>query len=166
MPITPFHFGPGAALHAAAPGQISFLAFGAANVLIDIEPGYYLLTHQFPLHRFCHTLIGATLIMVATLVLFGTASRLARYLPDLWHWKALTRRQIAWGAALGSYSHIVLDSVMHDDIRLAEAHQRLKSEQARIAGAGAGQPYMTGLKNRQSRHRGLERVGHGRNASR
>ncbi|MBI3381562.1 MAG: hypothetical protein HY019_06100 [Aquabacterium sp.] len=117
MPITPFHFGPGAALHAAAPGQISFLAFGAANVLIDIEPGYYLLTHQFPLHRFCHTLIGATLIMVATLVLFGTASRLARYLPDLWHWKALTRRQIAWGAALGSYSHIVLDSVMHDDIR-------------------------------------------------
>lgn len=73
MPITPFHFGPGAALHAAAPRQISFLAFGAANVLIDIEPGYYLLTHQFPLHRFCHTLIGATLIMAATLVLFGAA---------------------------------------------------------------------------------------------
>ena len=117
MPITPFHFGPGAALHAAAPGRISFLAFGAANVLIDIEPGFYLLTHQFPLHRFCHTLAGATLIMLATMALFALTIRMAHYLPDLWHWKALTRSQIAWGAALGSYSHIVLDGVMHDDIR-------------------------------------------------
>src|SRR5581483_7315107 len=44
MPITPFHFGPGAAIHAAAPRCVSFLAFCAANMLIDFEPLYYLLT--------------------------------------------------------------------------------------------------------------------------
>lgn len=52
MPITPFHFGPGAAIHALAPKQVSFLAFCVSNILIDIEPLYFMLTDQYPLHRF------------------------------------------------------------------------------------------------------------------
>ena len=43
MPITPFHFGPGAALHAISPRHVSFLAFCAANVLTDLESLYFLL---------------------------------------------------------------------------------------------------------------------------
>ena len=54
MPITPFHFGPGGVIHALAPKQVSFIAFCAANVLIDVEPLYFMLTHQYPLHRFFH----------------------------------------------------------------------------------------------------------------
>ena len=46
MPITPFHFGPGAALHALAPKHVSFLAFAAANVIIDVEPLYFMLAGQ------------------------------------------------------------------------------------------------------------------------
>ena len=64
MPITPFHFGPGAAIHVVAPRHVSFLAFCAANVLIDIEPLYYMLTHQDRLHRFFHTYVGASLVAV------------------------------------------------------------------------------------------------------
>ena len=37
MPFTPFHFGPGAALHALAPRHVSFMAFCGTNVLIDVE---------------------------------------------------------------------------------------------------------------------------------
>ena len=70
MPFTPFHFGPGAAIHAVAPKQVSFLAFCASNVLIDIEPLYFILTQQYPLHRFFHTYIGAFLIVGATVALF------------------------------------------------------------------------------------------------
>jgi hypothetical protein len=33
MPITPFHFGPGAAIHSLAPKRIRFAAFCAANCL-------------------------------------------------------------------------------------------------------------------------------------
>ena len=119
MPITPFHFGPGAAIHAVAPKHVSFLAFCAANVVIDIEPLYYMVTGQFPLHRFFHTYVGAAFILLATVALFFGAFRLARVmpLPNVFGWKQLTIRQIAVGAALGSYSHIVLDSVMHSDIR-------------------------------------------------
>jgi hypothetical protein len=36
----------GAAVHAVAPRYVSFLAFCAANVLIDMETLYFLLTNQ------------------------------------------------------------------------------------------------------------------------
>jgi membrane-bound metal-dependent hydrolase YbcI (DUF457 family) len=118
MPITPFHFGPGAAIHAVAPKHVSFLAFCAANVLIDIEPLYYMLTGQYPLHRFFHTYIGASIITLATALIFFAALKLAARcsLPDLLQWQSLSERAIWLGAAIGSYSHIVFDSVMHVDI--------------------------------------------------
>lgn len=118
MPITPFHFGPGAALHAIAPRQVSFVAFYAANVLIDTEPLYYMLTHQDRLHRFFHTYVGATLVAVAALTLFVACRWFARkfWLPNPSQWQALSLSAVAMGAAAGTYSHIVLDSIMHTDI--------------------------------------------------
>jgi membrane-bound metal-dependent hydrolase YbcI (DUF457 family) len=119
MPITPFHFGPGAALHSAAPRQISFLAFCAANVLVDVEPLYFMLTAQYPLHRFFHTFIGVSLVVAGTTTLFLAALKLAGSvrLPKLFGWQQLTRRQVIIGAALGGYSHILLDSLMHGDMQ-------------------------------------------------
>jgi len=118
MPITPFHFGTGATIHAIAPKHVSFLAFCSANVLIDIEPLYYMVTGQYPLHRFFHTYIGATVIMVATALIFFYALKLASRvrLPNLFKWQSLKPLPIWLGAAAGSYSHIMLDSVMHADI--------------------------------------------------
>lgn len=118
MPFTPFHFGPGAAVHALAPRHVSFLAFCAVNVLIDVEPLYFILTHQYPLHRFFHTYIGVSLIAVATLVLFVMARWFASrvWLPNLFKWQELGLVPVALGAAAGGYSHVVLDSLMHHDI--------------------------------------------------
>lgn len=118
MPITPFHFGPGAVIHAVAPKHVSFLAFCAANVLMDVEPLYYMVTGQFPLHRFFHTYIGATIVTVATALIFFAALRLALRLslPNVWQWQGLNVVPIWLGAATGSYSHIVFDSVMHADM--------------------------------------------------
>ena len=118
MPITPFHFGPAAIIHAVAPRHVSFLAFCAANVLIDVEPLYYMLHQQFPLHRFFHTYLGATGIWLSTtiLLLLLKLSTWFRF-PNPFNWQQLRLRAIVMGAALGSYTHIVLDSVMHDDIR-------------------------------------------------
>jgi len=115
MPITPFHFGPGAAIHAIAPQRVSFIAFCTANVLIDLEPLYYMSTGQFPLHRFFHTHIGATLIAIFTVGLFFAARSIR--LPNLFGWRGLSTASVAVGAALGSYTHVVFDSIMHSDIR-------------------------------------------------
>lgn len=119
MPFTPFHFGPGAALHALAPRKISFLAFCAANVIIDIEPGYYMLSMNPPLHRFFHTLIGATLVAAGSVLLYLACRRFAtrRWFPDLFAWKSLTLRPVVNGALLGAWSHILLDCMMHSEIR-------------------------------------------------
>ncbi len=119
MPFTPFHFGPGAAFYALAPRHVSFLAFCAANVLIDIEPLYFLLTDQYPLHRFFHTYVGATVIFASTVFLF-TLPQKSKYVTSVLHllrWQFPSLQKVATGTALGSYSHIVLDSLMHPDIR-------------------------------------------------
>ena len=118
MPITPFHFGPGAIVHVIAPKHVSFLAFCSANVLIDVEPLYYMVTGQHPLHRFFHTYIGATIIMILTAVTFLIALRMSSRVsfPNLFHWQSLKPFPVWLGAALGSYTHIVFDSVMHADI--------------------------------------------------
>jgi hypothetical protein len=118
MPITPFHFGPGALLHAVAPRHVSFLAFCVTNVLIDFESLYNLVNQRSPVHAFFHTYAGATLVALACVIAFAVLSRLsaALPLPDVLGWKQLSLRQVAIGATLGAYSHVALDSLMHRDI--------------------------------------------------
>ncbi len=113
MPVTPFHFGLGAALHGAAPRHVSFLAFCAANVLIDVESIWNLLQGHAHVHAFFHTCIGATLAGLATaaLCLRWRRWRLGQPLP------AVHRRSLVFGGLLGAWSHVMLDSVMHADVR-------------------------------------------------
>src|SRR5215212_4971268 len=103
MPVTPFHFGPGAALHAFAPRHFSFLAFCAANVLIDLESLYNLRTNTYPVHQFFHTYVGASLVLAATVCLFLAVRHIAHLLPNVFEWKTLTLPQVATGAAAGAY---------------------------------------------------------------
>jgi len=119
VPVTPFHFGPGAALHAVAPRQVSFLGFCAANVLIDCESLYNLVQRNYPVHAFFHTYVGASLMALVAILLFVAARRLADRisLPDLFRWKSLSVTSVTVGALLGAWSHVLLDSIMHADIR-------------------------------------------------
>ncbi|AKJ27160.1 hypothetical protein [Caldimonas brevitalea] len=119
MPITPFHFGPGALLQSVAPRHVSFLSFCAANVLIDLESLYNLVYRQHPVHAFFHTYLGATLVIAATGLLFLACQWFARrfWLPNLLGWRSLMHKQVLVGAALGAYTHAALDSVMHQDIQ-------------------------------------------------
>jgi len=126
MPITPFHLGPGAALKSVLGRRMSFAVFGLANGLIDLEPiANFVLTGD-PAHRFFHTLIGATIVVLVSVwpgrllcerLLRWWNSRLspaqARYLAVE---PAIGVGAAATGAALGAYSHVVLDSVMHVDV--------------------------------------------------
>jgi len=116
MPFTPFHFGPGAVLHAASPKRVSFLAFCATNIFVDFEPLYYIVTDQFPLHRFFHSYVGVSIVEVFTVALY-VIMRKFPFVPNLFSWKELTLGQVVSGAALGGYTHIMLDSIMHADIR-------------------------------------------------
>lgn len=102
-----------------APRHISFLSFCAANVFIDFESLYNLALDRYPVHAFFHTYVGASLVAIAVPALYLAARWLAGRvrLPDLLGWRELSLPQVALGAALGAYSHIALDSVMHHDIQ-------------------------------------------------
>ena len=116
MPFTPFHFGPAALVHSAAPKHISFLAFCGANVLVDVEPLYFMLTHQYPIHRFFHTYVGATIAAALVVGMFALAHAIAPRLLDALGLRKLSVRTVALGAILGTYSHVALDSLMHADM--------------------------------------------------
>ncbi|HWN70451.1 MAG TPA: DUF4184 family protein [Haliangium sp.] len=128
MPFTPFHLGPAVAIKAAAPRRFSFLVFGFSQVLIDLEPAYYMLQGQAFVHRFFHTYVGATVIGVAALVIGRPvctwALRLGRALAGRAAAGTRDRSEpriglgpAALAAFVGAYSHVLLDSVMHADIR-------------------------------------------------
>lgn len=115
MPVTPFHFGLGAALHGAAPRQLSFLAFCAANGLIDVESAWNLLHQRPQVHAFFHTYLGATLAGLATAGLCRLWLRWRRRAGGAP--QRLQARAATIGALLGAWSHVILDSIMHADIR-------------------------------------------------
>lgn len=127
MPFTPLHFGPGALIKACAPRYVSFTAFAFAQVLIDIEPLYFMLRGEYPIHRFFHSYIGATLIVfaayflgrpIAGIVLALFRAQLKPTIASLVAAaRSIPRIAALIGATAGAYSHVFLDSIMHTDIR-------------------------------------------------
>jgi hypothetical protein len=120
MPATPFHFGPGLLVKAAAPRQFSMAAYSVAQVVIDLESGYHLLHNDYPVHRQAHTFyLGGLIGLVCGLVVSRLGVWLAR--PRVVVPEALAaeyRLPIAvWSGIFGGLFHSVLDGIMHSDMR-------------------------------------------------
>lgn len=116
MPFTPLHMGPGITIKAVMQHRLSLMVFGWSQIVIDIQPLVMMLTGQGELHGFSHTYIGATLIALfcgfTGKYLGEIGLKLIRgqqYQPICWSVSFLS-------AFIGTYSHIVLDSIMHADI--------------------------------------------------
>jgi hypothetical protein len=127
MPFTPYHFGPGLAVKAVAPRHFSFSVFVFSQVLTDLEPLYYMLSGEAPVHRLFHTCAGATMVAAVSYLvgrpLCGFCLALLRHTFG-WRFADLREsvRLISPNAALsagfiGAYSHVALDSIMHNDTR-------------------------------------------------
>jgi hypothetical protein len=124
MPVTPFHLFAITPLKAIAPGKFSWAIFALVNVLIDLEPITYFLITLSPEHHFFHTIIGATLIAVLAAV-YGRG--LCEGAIKIWNDEIKSKLLIAepniskvgaWsGALIGAWTHLLLDSFMHDDIK-------------------------------------------------
>jgi len=81
MPLTPFHFGPAIAIKAVFPAYFSLSVFILSQVLIDLEPLYFLVTDNPPLHRFFHTYAGAGVIFLI-LSFFGFREKVINAIPQ------------------------------------------------------------------------------------
>jgi hypothetical protein len=126
MPYTPLHMGPGMIVKAMIPRHFSIVAFGIAQVLIDLEVLWHMVRYNRQDHTFFHTYLGASLIVLAAALLGKPVSTAAMRM-----WNVLARhvavfdlsvpRQATWkatflGAGIGAYSHVLFDSFYHLDI--------------------------------------------------
>ena len=126
MPFTPFHFGPAAALKAVAPARFSFTLFCYSQVVTDLESGFYLFRGEYPVHRFFHTYLGATIVgfvcaltgrPICQLALRVCRAAFPASFARLFGRSATISWTVAFVSAfLGTYSHVFLDSIMHRDI--------------------------------------------------
>jgi hypothetical protein len=120
MPATPFHFGPGLLVKAAAPRQFSLAAYTVTQIVIDLESGYHLLRGDYPVHRQAHTfLLGGLIGLLCGLIVSRVGRRLLRprdAMPEALG--AEIRMPIAaMSGIFGGVFHSVLDGIMHPDIR-------------------------------------------------
>jgi hypothetical protein len=99
MPITPLHFGLLAPVNHLAPGKVSNTSFIIVNLLMDSPSIIYTVLHYGDISHENHTLLNA--LLMALLV---AAFR--------WRWDWL------FGALLGTFSHVLLDSLVHTDVHL------------------------------------------------
>ena len=127
MPITPFHLGPGLAVKAVAGDRFSLMVFAFSQAMMDIEPAVRILRGDGTLHGVTHTYLGATVVAVIAMVVGRPVCQLLlrSVTPDphsaLLNWvfrdTHISWRAAAGGAFVGTYSHVLLDSIMHADMR-------------------------------------------------
>ena len=123
MPITPLHFGPGTVLKVIAGQYISLTVFSFSQITMDIEVIVRLMRGAESLHGFSNTIIGATVLLIPTILVgrpvctaflrwwnrnLSPAQAKLMSVNSSITWKA------AWiGGILGLYSHWFLDAMMH-----------------------------------------------------
>lgn len=118
MPFTPFHFGVGIAAKAVFLRRFSLGLFVALQIVIDLESLYNLVYRRYPVHRFLHTFVGATLLaLLASAFAFGivsmwTSGPSGRVLPPRRLYASLLATSL-----FATWSHVVLDGIMHRDAR-------------------------------------------------
>jgi membrane-bound metal-dependent hydrolase YbcI (DUF457 family) len=92
------------------------MVFGWSQIAIDIHPLFVILSGSGTIHGFSHTYLGATFI-----ALFCALS--GKYLGEL-GLRIIRKKEylpINWNVAfisafIGTYTHVLLDSVMHYDV--------------------------------------------------
>lgn len=126
MPVTPFHMGPGILIKAVLQGYFSLIVFGWAQILMDLQPLFVILTGIGHLHGFSHTYIGATLIAIVSALTGRWLSELVlkflrrdfteyqRVFFDISRKVTVVTSFVS--AFIGTFSHVLLDGIMHADV--------------------------------------------------
>ena len=119
MPFTTFHMGIGVFTKALLQGSFSLMVFGWAQIVMDIQPLIVLLTGEGHLHGFSHTYMGAVVLALFSALTGKYLSEFGLLIMDIS--EKSNPIKIAWwvvflSAFIGTFSHVLLDSIMHSDV--------------------------------------------------
>ena len=108
MPFTPFHFGPGILIRSVE-RRFSFIFFVISQVIMDLEPLYFMIRSDWPAHRLFHTFLGCDLAALITVLIGKTVCEIMKI--------RVTWKTAIFSALIGTWSHVFLDGLMHRDMR-------------------------------------------------
>ncbi len=99
-------------------GSFSLMVFGWTQIVMDIQPLLVLISGEGHLHGFTHTYVGAVLIALFSALTGKHLSELGLRILGIARDKPIS---ILWWVAfvsafIGSFSHVLLDSIMHADV--------------------------------------------------
>ncbi len=119
MPFTPIHMGPGILIKGLLQSSFSLMVFGWTQIIMDIQPLLVMLSGEGHIHGFSHTYIGAILLACVSALSGKYLSQFGLYILQLTESKHVN---IPWhiaftSAFIGSFSHVLLDSIMHSDVQ-------------------------------------------------
>ena len=125
MPLTPFHMGPGLLFKSLGRRRFSLIVFGVSQVAIDIEPLVRMLRGDTLLHGFTHTLPGAIVVGACAAVVgrpvamwfLGVVRREGDAAMVTWSGDVVSWPIALSSALIGTGSHLLLDGIMHGDMR-------------------------------------------------
>ena len=106
---------------------MSFTAFAATQVCIDVESLYHIVRRDWPVHRELHSLIGGSAIgLIVAIGIVLARPLLERAATAVFSMNADSLAGIraetsgvpaTVGGLLGGTTHSVLDAIMHSDVR-------------------------------------------------
>jgi hypothetical protein len=124
MPITPFHFGPGILIKSVCRKRFSLTVFILVQIIIDSEVAWNAFLGHDRLHTFFHSYLGSSAVIgiVLAFILFLRFFVKKKFIQEKWLRNSyMTSAQVSFGtafisAAIGAWSHVFLDSIMHMDM--------------------------------------------------
>ncbi|MBY9006918.1 MAG: metal-dependent hydrolase [Candidatus Lokiarchaeota archaeon] len=119
MPFTPYHFGPALFIGLVLLNVFDFLTFLIANIILDIEGFLVLfLNLDYPLHGFFHSFLGSSIVAVLlSLIMLKLRKYFTPFLSSIKIKQEISNKKIFFGAFIGIYFHIFLDSFLYTDIK-------------------------------------------------
>ena len=119
MPFTPFHKGPGLAVKALMRSNFSLMVFGWAQIVMDIQPLVAIVSGEGRIHGFSHTYIGAALLTIFSAISGKYVGEIGLFMMG---GSVRGKFIISWpvsfiSAFIGTFSHVLLDGIMHADMR-------------------------------------------------
>lgn len=118
MPFTPFHLGPALFFGLLLFRFLYLPSFFVASIIIDIEPFLVLAFGlNYPLHGFFHSFIGGSVVaFILSLVMLRLRNPISRITSFFNLEQRPTAKKIIFTSLAGVYLHILLDSIIYDDI--------------------------------------------------
>lgn len=120
MPFTPLHVGIAMPVKAIAPNHFSLRMFAFVQVTMDIEPLIRMIREDSIVHGFTHTYLISSFVALASILFVQFVLSMTNKIPYINKnslFKTMDWKIAFTSAFTGVYSHVFLDSIMHNDIQ-------------------------------------------------